>query len=224
VVAVMIVDDGPPYVPLEELDELPGPFRSQFKNELDRIARPHIWGQSDAELLDRLVRHSRTKKVWDKIQSKARGPIHLEDLVQIVVLAHAYSRSPDPNISGFERHISERRRSLKTEGMAVLSAELPDIDRLEEIIARLRELHRVWPHPPQPSRRIPVSRSDREGSRARKIYAWTISHWVHRHCGLWLHDEVATLTDIAFPRPETTSVEQIKHFLSPTTKKGRQPK
>jgi hypothetical protein len=53
-------------------------------------------------------------------------------------------------------------------------------------------------------------RSDHAGSRTRTVFMRLASRLMHRTTGKWNDDEVATLTDIAFPGKETTSIRMVQ--------------
>jgi hypothetical protein len=53
-------------------------------------------------------------------------------------------------------------------------------------------------------------RSDHEGSRLRTAFMRFMSRFARAATGDWCDDEVATLTDIAFPRDETTSTDMVR--------------
>jgi hypothetical protein len=53
-------------------------------------------------------------------------------------------------------------------------------------------------------------RSSRAGSRIRTVFMRTASHLMHRTTGKWHDDEVATLTDIAFPGEEATTIRMVQ--------------
>jgi hypothetical protein len=62
-------------------------------------------------------------------------------------------------------------------------------------------------------------RSDHEGSRLRTAFMRFISNSTRALTGDWCDDEVATLTDIAFPRDESTTTDMVRSARRP----ARQP-
>jgi hypothetical protein len=53
-------------------------------------------------------------------------------------------------------------------------------------------------------------RSDHAGSRTRTVFMRMASRLMHRTTGEWHDDDVATLTDIAFPDEEATSIDMVR--------------
>jgi hypothetical protein len=66
-----------------------------------------------------------------------------------------------------------------------------------------------------------VSRSDRSESRQRVAFMSAIGGYLNELCGRPLDDVIAFLTDIAFPGPEPTSLDQARSARRNTTRVGR---
>jgi hypothetical protein len=55
-----------------------------------------------------------------------------------------------------------------------------------------------------------VMKIDRNGSRKRQRFSARLSKHLHRLTGRWCHEEVATLTEIAFPEKKDVTIDMIR--------------
>jgi hypothetical protein len=96
-------------------------------------------------------------------------------------------------------------------------------DELPKILKEMEWFSRECESSPIPLSEFPLSeffpeldiRSDHEGSRPRTGFMRFISKFAREVTGDWCDDEVATLTDVAFPRDESTTIDMVRSARRP---------
>jgi len=195
----------------------------------------------DEQHLARWAEDDRADEVWKTIQTYAIGPFpcgpnrrSLEPL-DIFVLSVLLMRHVADNIDRTYQSWKSRRtrylqRAKKAKDLAnfykkistgaPLTPSVADrrIQLRAEIYEQDAEMMRTLAGRGPKSLRI--SRIDRKGSRKRVAFMNLVSHSMTTLCGKPLDSVVATLTDIAFPGGEPTSLEQVRNARETRTDGG----
>jgi hypothetical protein len=192
---------------------------AKFKDEL----RKYPWPPSSAirEHLQRWLDHDETENVWRKI-SRAADQLKAEDFIRFVVTARGRAAGLAPTLDSHAEaarryiaaHEARIKAALKSKGSL---SEIADV--LEDAAADFR-LHDTLLD--DRLSRLPanaVSRKDQNGSQARRAFCLTLGEFLNEKCGVWMDEEVATLTDIALPRKKSTTIDEVSEF-----RKKRHPK
>jgi hypothetical protein len=187
----------------------------------------HALDKADEELLKRWEKddgHNAIEASISIVENAAKGENQVEAvalLIHHVLFVKHYSEAADQ----LSPKLTERRRTLSTLekqfrsklAKIILSNKvpLPELpDALKKATAKLANVEKVKPA------HLPI-RSSRAGSRPRTLFMAELSNLVNDLTGLRLDIAVAALTDIAFPRHESTSTDAVRSATRPSTRKGR---
>jgi hypothetical protein len=222
---------------------------TSFKTELARVkaefARVEAKaGKPDADDEQHLARWAiddRAEEVWKTIQIHAFGPTSCGanralDPVEAFVVSVLLARRAADNSDNVYRQWQQRRaRYLEfAENAERLSkfyrtamSEPPPIPSTAHKKLRLRA--EIYERDAKMMRKLAVkatkglriTREDRKGSRRRVAFMSSMSHLTSILCAKPLDNVVAILTDIAFPRREATSLEQVRSARRDTTRLRR---
>jgi hypothetical protein len=85
------------------------------------------------------------------------------------------------------------------------------------------EITRILSRTPPEIRSSVVPRSDKDGSRPRKLFCWRLGTGIRKATGKPCHEQVRIFAQAAFPELDIT-LDQVRGPWRPTTKKGRSRK
>jgi hypothetical protein len=188
------------------------PAISSFKDELARYDPEPVEIDADVVRINpkpdqlhirRWAEHDNAQEVWRNIKEKAPA-LEAQEFIRAVVSAWHGALGLIQNAADLEilRNRAKKMYRAEINKLLVSQLSIPEMaSRLEDFAKGLRQWD-DWPPGPFVPYGVKVSRKDQKGSRVRKIFAQQVSDFLHKHCGVWLDEEVATLTEIAFPGRE----------------------
>jgi hypothetical protein len=206
-----------------------------FKNELARYRGPH----HGHDLLKRLNSDHRVEDIWQKFQQSTRRQIRpaalAAELIRLILDCERGSKDVE-KWTEFHRRQSEDFLARKKK-----AAKAHYYGELEAAVSQLPIVRSEVLHDPRNGRsqatrpglivvieRSPsetLGRKNQNNSRSRKYFMLRMGTYFHQNCGLWLDNEVAALTDIAFNLPSgRTTTNQVRLGRRPSTKAGRAKK
>jgi hypothetical protein len=195
----------------------------------------------DEQHLARWEADDRADEIWKTIQAQAIGPFPIQDNkwiepLELFILSVLLARKAADNIDDVHRRWESKR--IRYDQLAMNAETLaefynkaligaPSKPSIEDQKMRLRAS--IYREDAQIMRRLAarrpkvlrISRMDRNGSRKRVAFMYLMSTSMMHLCGKPLDSIVASLTDIAFPGPEATSLEQVRSARRESTRTGR---
>jgi hypothetical protein len=191
---------------------------TKFKDELRK--HPGLGGATRA-LLKRWLEHDETENLWRKI-SRAADQLKAEDFIRFVVNTRGRAAGLIPTL---DFHAEAGRRYLAAHEARIKNALKSNrsLSEIADVLADAAADFRL--HDSNLDIKLSglsvnaVSRKNENGSRARRAFCLTVGEFLNEKCGVWMDEEVATLTDIALPRKKQTTIDEVKEF-----RKRRHPK
>lgn len=195
----------------------------------------------DEQHLARWEADDRADEIWKTIQAKAIGPFPTQDNkwtepLELFVVSVLLARKTASNIDDLYRRWERKR--IRYHQLAIHAERLAQFykdaligapSKASRADQRMRLRAEIYGEDVQIMRRLAarrpkvlrISRMDRNGSRKRVEFMYLMSRSMMHLCGKPLDSIVAVLTDIAFPGPEATSLEQVRSARRESTRTGR---
>jgi hypothetical protein len=207
-----------------------------FKTVISTLRRGYGgWGVLDPDKMKMLQdweEHPRSNEIWTKICTAAERledvPLDLAHAMDFVVFV-LEAKGAAGHVDKLAAEIASLRKSYATEQERFkkkVIGHVQDVSSPRELALILKHaahaaeiLHRLNESPA----RHQALRSDHDGSRQRTLFIRDVSNLVHDLTGRWLDDEVADLTEIAFP-PREITVDIVRAARRETTRAGRAPR
>jgi hypothetical protein len=172
--------------------------------------------------LDRWKIYPRADEIWTKV--KATSPnFTSQEFIRKIVTARHFARATAASYVAYERDRAWITKWIKVEVSKLLSSKLPYseiADGLKQIASHLRSLELRYTLPEGVGH---ISRQ--AGSRAPRLFAQNMDRYLRRHCGKPLHNVLAMLLDVTFPRRKGWwDRDDVVALLKPTTKETRTKK
>jgi hypothetical protein len=181
------------------------------RNNRQNPKQPRGFSSADRELIQRWREDPRVEEVWRAIH-KAAPLLMPTDLITTILAARRSTRASINRAGLFNKELAAILPAAK-ERLSRLSSLPPNLGPLEA--QEIRDLRRRYfgfsDHlglPGQP--KFKLSPKDQRGSRVRKLFVQIVSHDLHQRCGKWLPEQVAALTEIAFPGGKELDAEDVK--------------
>jgi hypothetical protein len=196
----------------------------------------------DEQLLARWEADDRAEEIWKTLQAHAIGPFPLPDnkwsepldlFTSSVLLARKMASKVD------EVYYRWKKKRARYGQLAINAEKLAEVYNKALIGAssspsradqNMRLRAKMLAEDAQIMRRLaarrpkllmPISRMNRNGSRKRVAFMYLMSRSIMHLCGKPLDGIVASLTDIAFPSPVATSLEQVRSARRESTRAAR---
>jgi hypothetical protein len=204
-----------------------------FWSPKDR-AKPCPRLKAELDHIQRWAKDRRTQEVWIKIKKNSPGidPQHFIWTVHSIFTSAADLASNKANLKGWMARHRTRASKLFSSNRSP-----------SEIAAELEQMAGHWRWLDEAGRGfalghesywstmrranslltaddLKISRKDQRGSRARKLFARQLGRIFYELCGQWHDQEVAVLTEVAFPGKKLDVVD-IQAMRRPTTKRER---
>jgi hypothetical protein len=158
------------------------------------------------------------------------GVVLTRDVVEAFIIADilvskAIADLTDQSAAENQRWIERRRRLIEFEfskmaqdALSSAKSESEESQAFKWIAEMATMASRL---PPLSQEVSPGMRSDRNGSRALRIFVQRLSAAIRQVTGRWCDEEVATLAQIVFKRPHIDA-DNIRKLRAPTTRSARQ--
>jgi hypothetical protein len=165
------------------------------------------------------------------LQRAHSGAVINRDVVEAfiiadILLSKVIADLTDQSAAESPRWIERRRRLIEFEFSKMVQDALSSAKSASEqsqAFQWIAEMATLASRLPPLSQEVsPGMRSDRNGSRALRIFVQRLSPAIHQATGRWCDEEVATLAQIVFNR-RGIDAEDIKKRRTPTTRSGRKP-
>jgi hypothetical protein len=172
---------------------------------------PWSFTGADRKLVDRWRADDRAEGLWRAIAEQS-DKISTAELIRIVLGARRSAQASVNRVRMFEDELSAVLPAVKKR-LAKLSSPPSNLGPLQAQEARdLRRYHfNFRDHLGLPGQqKFELSRKDQAGSRVRRLFVQIVSHQLHERCGKWFDEQVAPLTEIAFPRGKELDVEDVR--------------
>lgn len=177
-----------------------------FKDELKAVCKALPDGNSaDRKHLERWEDDSRAQEIWDNFKALSPTTSLKEFIFSVLKARHIVNALP-AQISASEDWHKEWQKYFAQSAAEIFAPHRS----LTDAMARLSTLYQeavsaLHLH----KRRLPpelpyISRQNKNNWRVRRLCIDVLSNFWHQQCGRWGDDEVAALTEIAFPGAEIT--------------------
>jgi hypothetical protein len=213
---------------------------AKFKDELRKYPRPR--SSAIREHLQRWLDHDDADAVWQKIVKKA-DDLKPDDFIRFVITARARASGLVPSLESHSRWRQYCLEFIAPSIKDVLKSNRPLSEMAEALEDAAFNFRLIDDALSERLSHLPVnavSRNDRGGSQARRAFYLAVGQFLNEKCGTWMDSEVATLADIALPKPKrargrrvkispgrdrepSTTIEEVRAARRPTTANSRRP-
>jgi hypothetical protein len=185
---------------------------TKFKDEL----RKYPWPPSTAIKTHgkRWLEDDRSEEVWQKI-SRAADKLEAKDFIRFVITARGRAEGLVPTLDFYaeagRRYIAAHEARIKAALKSNRSlSEIANI--LEDAAEDFRLCDNLLDQRLSGLPENVISRKNQKGSQVRRAFCLILFEFFKKHCGNWMDTEVATLLDIAIPRKNPATIDEVSEF------------
>jgi hypothetical protein len=202
--------------------------KSSLKSAIASILRSDTLQPEEVAYLHRWLADPRADEIWSKIEAKAKKQhgavascLKLWFIREILGGLLVADHPPDANAMLKQAANAESlAKFLQGPRLPSLPPILPNSEALiESLVSASRTLREMAQRQVESGIRQ-VSRIDRNGSRKRGSFGWSIGETLNSYCGQPLDEAAAFFSDLASPSLETDA-DRIRNIRRPRTRTGR---